>query len=209
MVSRIFYEVTKLAFVGLGLDLTTQVWGTEYLGAGKSTREIAKSMGADLGDIGPIIDNRNKQYQIALNEPPVVRPHVLETLTALSDNVKMGIVTGCQREQLYLMHKNSGLLDFFEVIISAEDYSESKPHPAPYLTAMKSLGIHATNCIAVEDSQRGLIAAIAAGIDCVVVPTELTAAHDFSGAISVENDVSGIMKYIDIKENANSNLNIL
>jgi len=35
-----------------------------------------------------------------------------------------------------------------------------------------------------------------AGIACVVVPTELTCGQDFAGALSVENDVSGILKYV-------------
>jgi beta-phosphoglucomutase-like phosphatase (HAD superfamily) len=34
----------------------------------------------------------------------------------------------------------------------------------------------------VEDSQRGLQAALAAGIDCVVVHNPFTASHDFTGA---------------------------
>lgn len=32
----IFYGVTRMAFTGLGLDLTPEVWGTQYLGGRKS-----------------------------------------------------------------------------------------------------------------------------------------------------------------------------
>ena len=52
------------------------------------------------------------------------------------------------------------------------------------------------DCIAVEDSQRGLASAETAGIACVVVPTDLTQMQDFAGALSVERDVSGILKHV-------------
>lgn len=193
----VFFEVTRLVFKNMGLDLTSEIWRTQYLAKGNGSWDIAKALGANPTEISTAIDERNKQYQIALNNPPIIQPCVQETLMALSGHVKMGIVTGCKREQLHLMHDHNGLLEFFDIIITADDYSKSKPNPDPYLTAIDSLGLNAINCIAVEDSQRGLMSAIAANIACIVVPTELTATQDFSGAVSVEHNVSAILKYID------------
>ena len=77
----------------------------------------------------------------------------------------------------------------FDVIITGDDYACSKPHPEPYLMALKALGFAAEKCIAVEDSEIGLASASAARIPCVVVPTEMTRNFSFAGALAVEQDV--------------------
>ena len=108
----------------------------------------------------------------------------------------MAIVTGCGRDQLVLAHAASSLLGFFDVIITSDDCSNGKPHPEPYLAATRALGVRPERCIAVEDSPRGLASATAAGIPCVVVPTELTCMLPFPGSLAVESDLSGVMRHI-------------
>ena len=51
-------------------------------------------------------------------------------------------------------------------------------------------------CIAVEDTKRGLLSATNAGIDCLVVPTDLTRMQDFPNALAVEDEISAVLKYI-------------
>lgn len=192
----VFFETTRLAFARMGLNLTKETWGTQYLGEGRSNREIARSLGANPAEIDPVLDERNTDYLIVLEQLPAIRPRVRETLLTLSGRVTMGLVTGCHRRQLHLMHDSNGLLDFFDAIITGDDCPDPKPDPAPYLKALKALDLDANDCIAVEDSRRGLLSAIAAGVACVVVPTDLTRMQDFSGALAIEPDVSGILKYV-------------
>jgi len=193
----LFFEVTRSAFLRLGLDLTEEIWGREYLGTGKGSRDIAISLGGDPDHVLSVMDERNVLYSRILEQPPTVRPLVCETLSALFGKVKMAIVTGSHREQFLTMHKSNGLLDFFDTIITGDDYTHTKPHPEPYLTAMKVLDVSAERCIAVEDSPRGLASALSAGIQCIIVPTRLTQMLEFPDALSIEQDVSGVLKYID------------
>jgi beta-phosphoglucomutase-like phosphatase (HAD superfamily) len=108
----------------------------------------------------------------------------------------MAIVTGCHRQQLQLMHGSNGLLPRFDAIVTGDDCANAKPHPELYLAGLKALGVKAEHCLAIEDSGRGLAAARAAGIRCIVVPTVLTHMLDFSGALAVEPDVSAVLKYV-------------
>ena len=62
------------------------------------------------------------------------------------------------------------------------DYERAKPHPEPYLRGLQLFGATAAEAVVIEDSERGLKSAIAAGIDCIVVENEFTAAHDLSKA---------------------------
>ncbi|MSQ14821.1 MAG: hexitol phosphatase HxpB [Dehalococcoidia bacterium] len=63
-----------------------------------------------------------------------------------------------------------GIAHYFNVINSAEHEQHGKPHPAVYLKTAKKLGVDPTNCIALEDSVNGVLAAKAAGMKCIAVP---------------------------------------
>jgi HAD superfamily hydrolase (TIGR01509 family) len=197
----LFFETTRSAFARLGIVLTKEIWGRRYLGDGERSREIALSLGGDPDRISEMIDGRNRQYRKLLEQPPLVRPQVQETLAALFGRVTMAMVTGCHRDQLHLIHGTNGLMGFFDTVVTGDDCSLSKPHPEPYLAALKALNVNAECCIAVEDSPKGLASARAAGIACVVVPTQLTRFLGFPGALSIEQDVSGVLKYFTVSRN--------
>lgn len=192
----LFFETTRRAFEQLGLNLTRELWGRRYLSEGKTSREIATSLGADTSRVDAVIAERNEQYWKVLQSAPPLRPHVMETLKILHGRFKLAIVTGCGREQLDLVHAGNQLLKFFDLIVTSDDCSDRKPHPEPYLNALRALGLEASRCIAIEDSPRGLASARAAGLRCVVVPTELTDMLEFPGALAIEKDLSGVLKYL-------------
>jgi HAD superfamily hydrolase (TIGR01509 family) len=193
----LFFETTQAVFTRYGLNLTKGMWGRHYLGEGKASREIAALLGADRDRIEAILDERNQQYRQVLRTRPPLRPRVRETLNLLFGRVRMAMVTGSHRDQLQLMHRESGLLEFFDAIVTGDECAQPKPHPELYLAGLKALGARAQQCIAVEDSPRGLAAAQAAGIACMVVPTELTLGLGFVGALSVEPDVSAVLRYVN------------
>jgi beta-phosphoglucomutase-like phosphatase (HAD superfamily) len=89
-------------------------------------------------------------------------------------------------------HARSGLLSYFELVLTREAYGQSKPHPEPYLTAVARLGVDPAACLVIEDSERGLIAAKAAGLACWVVPSPLTAAGCFDDADAVLLDLAAV-----------------
>jgi HAD superfamily hydrolase (TIGR01509 family) len=64
----------------------------------------------------------------------------------------------------------NGLAHRFDAVVSSEDVSQHKPHPAPYLRAAELLGTDPAACLALEDSHNGVRAAHAAGMMTVMVP---------------------------------------
>jgi HAD superfamily hydrolase (TIGR01509 family) len=191
----LFFETTRAAFHELGLNLTPEIWGPRYFAEAVSSRDIALSLGADPAAVDRVLEERNRRFQRVLQQPPPLRPHVRETLAKLHGSVKLAIVTGCGRNQLALAHAASELLPYFEAIITSDDCSNGKPHPEPYLAALRALSVRAEQCVAIEDSPRGLAAATAAGVPCIAVPTDLTRMLDFPGALAIEQDLSGVMRH--------------
>ncbi|MCB0409211.1 MAG: hexitol phosphatase HxpB [Flavobacteriales bacterium] len=64
------------------------------------------------------------------------------------------------------------LNDYFEVVNSAENLDFGKPHPMIFINTAKDLGVKPVNCLVIEDSFNGLLAAKAALMRTIVVPEE-------------------------------------
>ncbi len=65
---------------------------------------------------------------------------------------------------------DAGLLDRFQVVISAEEVEHGKPAPDLFLAAARRLGAEPADCVVIEDSDPGVRAAHAAGMRCIAVP---------------------------------------
>ena len=61
------------------------------------------------------------------------------------------------------MLKCTGQLDFIDVLISNEAVRKPKPHAEGYIKAMVRLGLFPEQCVIVEDSNVGLLAANSSG----------------------------------------------
>ena len=70
---------------------------------------------------------------------------------------------------------------YISCVVAVEDV-ESKPAPDYYALAMDKLGKIPDECVAIEDTQTGMTAALAANLACVVILTDLSKHHDLSGA---------------------------
>jgi HAD superfamily hydrolase (TIGR01509 family) len=67
-------------------------------------------------------------------------------------------------------------------IFAGDIVPRKKPSPDIYLLARDRLGLLSTDCVVVEDSRNGLLAAKAAGMRCLITQSSYTAEEDFSEA---------------------------
>lgn len=58
----------------------------------------------------------------------------------------------------------------FDTLVVGDDVTDGKPHPEPYLTAARRLGVPPQRCLAIEDSPTGVRSAVAAGCITIGVP---------------------------------------
>jgi HAD superfamily hydrolase (TIGR01509 family) len=80
------------------------------------------------------------------------------------------------------------LHQYFTHLVSGEDFPNSKPHPAIFEHAAKLSGTYLENCIVIEDSTNGILAAKAAGIYCIGYDSVNTKLQDYSKADRVIKD---------------------
>jgi beta-phosphoglucomutase-like phosphatase (HAD superfamily) len=120
----------------------------------------------------------------------------VKTLTALHGKVAMAIVTSSRRDHFDLIHRRNGLLSYVDFILTREDYRHSKPNPEPYLKALDRAKLAPAECLVVEDTRRGLQAALEAGLRCIVVPNRLAPDNDFPGAYRIFSDLDRVREFL-------------
>jgi HAD superfamily hydrolase (TIGR01509 family) len=127
-------------------------------------------------------ERRNRRYENFLLTQDIQIPGVENTLAALHGKYPMAIVTTSRREHFDLIHEHRHIVPYFDFVLALGDYKRAKPAPDPYQAALDRFGITAAEALVIEDSARGLGSAVAAGIRCITVYNEFTAAQDFSAA---------------------------
>lgn len=168
-----------LAEIGFALDRDRYL---QDMTRGLTSWAQVREAGVDEATVGRLRAVRNAYYQEYLWTEDIEIPGVVEALTELSRHVRMAVVTTAKREDFEIIHEHRDILGFMDFVLVREDYQHAKPHPEPYLTALRRFGASPEEALVVEDSARGLRSAVAAGIDCVVVDNAFTRGQDFSQA---------------------------
>ena len=97
-------------------------------------------------------------------------PEVLDEIHAHHGRIPFAVVSGSPRDSVIGSLKTLGILDKFETLVCAGDYTHGKPSPEPFLLAAERLNVDPKKCLVFEDAQPGIDAAIAAGMQYVRIP---------------------------------------
>ncbi|HEX7917682.1 HAD-IA family hydrolase [Rudaea sp.] len=108
--------------------------------------------------------------------------------------LRLAIATTTSRANVdaLLAHSLPAAANWFEVIATADEAPSKKPDPQVYQYVLDRLGLHADECLAVEDSALGLRAALAAGIPALATVNDYTRDQDFGGALVVLDDLGAV-----------------
>ncbi|HEX4134067.1 MAG TPA: HAD family phosphatase [Bryobacteraceae bacterium] len=96
----------------------------------------------------------------------------LDQLLAFLDlcRVPRAVATSTDRQRATEHLSNRQLLDRFDVVATADEVANGKPAPDLFLLAAKRLGVDPPNCLVLEDSEAGVLAAHRAGMRIFIVP---------------------------------------
>lgn len=89
-----------------------------------------------------------------------------------------------------------GKLPLPDVLVTAEDVSDGKPHPEPYLKGAELLGFDPSQCLVIEDAPAGIRAAHAAGMKAIGL-TSTFAAAELSEADAVIESLGNLMARVN------------
>lgn len=101
------------------------------------------------------------------------RPGALALLRAVrAAGIPTALVTSSGRSLVEVALDTLGR-DSFDAVVCGDEVDAAKPHPEPYLTAARLLGVPIERCVAIEDSPTGVASALAAGAAVLAVPAEV------------------------------------
>lgn len=186
----LYYEANRQVLAGLGVELTVEQFRELYMKDTIGGWHLVAGLSAE--DVEAKRAERNRVYSGLLRTRSFAVPGAADVLEALAGRLATGVVTSSRRDHFDLIHARTGFGRFFEFVVSCDDVRNTKPDPEAYLRALELSGRSPAECVAVEDSERGLTAAKAAGLECWVIPTALTRDGDFCAADRVIADIAEI-----------------
>jgi sugar-phosphatase len=143
--------------MGLRTDEVVEYWYARFPWSEPSKTEVE---GAIVGNVIALIEERGEALPGAVDAVRGMRVA----------GYRVGLASSSAMEIIAAVLRRIGLTDDFDVLQSAEHEPYGKPHPAVYIECARSLGIAPANCLALEDSPAGVLAAKAAKMTCIAIP---------------------------------------
>lgn len=171
------FKAWKMLATNLGIHKFTKDDNKKQKGVSRmESLEIVLSKGTKVytqDEKNSLADLKNEYYKkllLDLNEDALL-PGVFDCLTMLKNKgIKIGI--GSVSKNAPVILEKTGLLPYIDEISCGLDITKSKPDPEVFEVAANKLGLKYEECVVVEDSAPGIVAAKAAHMKTLAVGSE-------------------------------------
>ena len=152
----------------------TEADGMQLVGSGLvQSARILQQAGVALPKEA-IIDALTDRVMAQIEQAVPWRPGARELIEQLrAAGIPIALVTMSIRRMALQVATAIGD-DVFDAVVAGDDVTTPKPHPEPYLRAAELLGVDIADCVALEDSQFGLVSAVSSGAATIGIPLHLT-----------------------------------
>ncbi len=177
------YRAYSEVFAGTGHTIDREEYWVEWTSKGGGAEGEINRYGLDLdpADIRSEKDPIYSSYCIK-GEIPFFPDAVRITRLFRSSGLRTAIASGSYSHDVRALLEAHNIGHLFETIVGKDDSGRIKPFPEPYLRAAEMLGLEPGRCFAIEDAEKGVISAHAAGMEVIVVETAVTAGVPIEGA---------------------------
>ena len=179
------YRLWKQVFSERGIDLRFEAYKGCIGANGKRLMELVlEHYGVDFRGEQSLFDRyyQLKEENLRYGDIPHIEG-VAETLDALQKRGwRMAVASSSTQDYIELCTDRVGIARFFEVRFSAERVKNTKPAPDVFLAAAERMHARPEECVVVEDSRNGSLAAKAAGMRCIGFVNPDSGEQDLSAA---------------------------
>jgi sugar-phosphatase len=169
-------------------DITSQM-------AGRSLRDsvaLVKEMYNLSQSVEELLREKTEASNAIYTHKAQAMPGV-ETLLQKLQQVKArtAIASGSFLQRIEMIVDRFAWREYFEHLVSSDHVNYvGKPDPAIYRYTAQKLGLDPANCVVIEDSVNGLVAAKGAGMSCIAVPDARWSRGDYSAADLIANGLT-------------------
>lgn len=171
---KLYTRFWREAAQSLGFPMTHEMaLGMRSLSREIGERQLKSYLGEEV-DYQQVRNRRIEMMTAYINENGVeLKPGIRELLDFLKENgKKTSIATSSPLDRTKEYLSQVGLVDDFDELVSGHMVEHGKPAPDIYLYAASKLGLKPEECLVLEDSPTGLLAAYRAGCIPVMVPDQ-------------------------------------
>ncbi|WP_297420695.1 HAD family phosphatase [Clostridium sp.] len=142
---------------------------------GRNIIGIKKLMEDEYGEDFPFEEIYKKKSQLATEvtnkNGVIIKPGVHGIMDYLKkENYKIAVATSTRRERALELLEKAKIKEKVNFVVGGDEVEHSKPDPEIFLKASKGLNVEPENCMVIEDSDAGIIAAHAAKMTGIHVP---------------------------------------
>ena len=167
---HIVLELFQELFGELGRPLDAATYEREL--AGMSDPEIVFAwLGRDHPRAEWVIAERDRRYRARTADGSTIPQDVREAVRLAAAHVPVAICSGAARTEIEATLSAAGIAGVIRLIVAAEDVPHGKPAPDGYAEAHRLLApeVPAADVLAFEDTEVGVVSALAAGLRCIAV----------------------------------------
>ncbi|WP_411102612.1 HAD family hydrolase [Streptomyces sp. cmx-4-9] len=167
-----YYESGRRTLARHGVPDFSWEQHARFIGIGTlETLQILKERYAIRTPVDRLLAEQNAAYLELARAGTEVFPEMRKFAERLhAEGVPTAVASGSSREAIEAVLAGTGLDAVLTTVVSAEEVAHGKPAPDVFLEAARRLGVGPADCVVVEDAAPGVLAARAAGMDCVAVP---------------------------------------
>jgi len=119
-----------------------------------------------------IMSEKERKFREVAADTLTPLPGLIDLMDfALNNDIRIACVTNAPRENADFILSKLNIVDKFHILVIGGELPHSKPHPLPYLDAMRQFDVTPDQCIVFEDSVNGVRAGHASGACTVGVLT--------------------------------------
>ncbi|MBI3063505.1 MAG: HAD family phosphatase [Deltaproteobacteria bacterium] len=165
-----------------GATLTEADYVEHWVRAGKGIGDWVAQRGLNLDSLA-LRAHKSKRYLELLATELRPMAGALELLEQLRGKKTLALASSSYRDAVDGVVQGLDIGHYFQAVVSGLDVARVKPWQA---------GATPSQCLVLEDAEKGVLAAREAGMSCIAVPTEQTRHHDFSQATRVCSSLNEI-----------------
>jgi HAD superfamily hydrolase (TIGR01509 family) len=178
-------------FAQHGTELSLDLWRS-FIGTTDHPHwtEVLREQVDHHVDLDAVRADRRRHNRALLAELDVLPGIVALLDAAVAEGLPVAIASSSPRDWVEPHLERLGLLQRFRTVCTRDDVATGKPAPDLYQLAVSRLGVAPASAVAIEDSINGCVAAHAAGLAVVAVPSPFLVGLDFATADLVVGSAS-------------------